>query len=645
MQVRTAESPPASWPTKIARFLRRVLYLVAMVWHYTRQRVFGRFIRQVLAVWRREGFPGLWRVALEFHTGHASYDEWVLQSDALTEHDRAAIRAHVAELRNPPLISVLMPVFNTPEVWLRHAIESVRAQLYPYWELCIADDASSLPHVHEVLEEYRAQEPRVKVAYRETNRHICAASNTALSLARGEFIALLDHDDELAEHALYMVASALENNPHLDVIYSDEDRLDERGGRFTPYFKPDWNPDLFTSQNMISHLGVFRTELVRALGGFRTGFEGSQDWDLALRIIERVPPAHIHHIPFILYHWRTIPGSTSLGVEAKPYAVQAARRALEEHLQRTGVRGLVEVVQRHYFRIRYALPADPPRVSVIIPTRNGLRLLERCLGSLRRLTDYPRYEILVIDNQSDDPAVVAYLRRLARDGVARVLRYDAPFNYAAINNFAVAEAAGEILCLLNNDTEIISPDWLTEMTSHALRPEIGAVGAMLYYPDDTLQHAGVILGLLGVAGHWHRGEPRGTRGYFCRTALVQNLSAVTAACMVLRKDVYLEVGGMDENNLAVAFNDVDFCLRIRAQGYQILWTPFAELYHHESVTRGNDLDPDKYPRFERECAYMKSRWGEILERDPAFNPNLRLDHVVPGLAPTPRVPKPWLRLK
>lgn len=579
------------------------------------------------------------------------YEKWIEVYDRHTPEVLQAQRERAGKFSSLPLISVLMPVYNPPERWLRRAIESVRDQSYPHWELCIADDASPQPHVRPLLEECARLDRRIKVTFRGKNGHISAASNSALELATGEFVALLDHDDELAPNALFEVAALLEAKPDTDFIYSDEDKIDEDGRRHEPYFKPEFLPDLFHSQNYTSHLTVYRTAVVRAAGGFRVGYEGSQDWDLALRVTGRIDPAHIRHIPKVLYHWRAIPGSTALMVSEKSYPLEAARRALADHFARLGQPVELSPVPGDHWRVKYPLPASPPLVSLVIPTRNGLRFLQRCVDSLLEKTTYPNFEVLVIDNGSDDPATLAYLESLAEGThpslaagpaspggrrTARVLRYGAPFNYSAINNYAVKHADGELVGLLNNDLEVIAPGWLDEMAAQALRPEIGCVGAMLYYPNDTIQHAGAVIGLGGVAGHAFRDFPRGTDGRFNRARLVQNYSAVTAACLVIRKVIYEQVGGFDEHELAVAFNDIDFCLKVRAAGYRNLWTPFAELYHHESATRGTDDTPEKESRFRREVETMMMRWGPELTSDPAYNSNLTLELTDFSLAAPPR---------
>ncbi|MFA5265572.1 MAG: glycosyltransferase, partial [Opitutaceae bacterium] len=488
------------------------------------------------------------------------YGAWVEAFGRIDREKRAALRNRIALLPESkrPLISVLMPVYDTPERWLSRAIESVRDQVYENWELCIADDASPAPHVRPLLERFAAMDPRIRICFRSENGHISQASNSALELVRGDFVALLDHDDEIPPDALAEVILHLAAHPDADLVYSDEDKLDEEGRRTLPYFKADFLPDLLTGQNCCSHLSVYRTALVKEVGGFRTGFEGSQDWDLALRVTERTTPAQVQHIPKILYHWRMVKGSTSCDVSEKSYSVDAARRALAEHFARQGINvGLTQVPGSHW-RVLHPLPEPRPLVSIIIPSHNAAPLLRMCVASLLSRTDYEPLEVIVVNNRSDAPEALALLDELGREPGVRVLDFDAPFNYSAINNFAVKQARGDIVCLLNNDIEIISRDWLSEMVSHAVRPGIGAVGAMLYYPDMTIQHAGVILGLGGVANHIFIHEPSGTAGYMNRARLVQNYSAVTGACLVVRRSLYEQMGGLDEVNLAVAFNDIDF---------------------------------------------------------------------------------------
>jgi len=569
---------------------------------------------------------------------YENYDLWVRVHDTLTSEAVVRIRRSLQRLRRRPLISVLMPVYNPPEKWLVHAIESVRSQIYDQWELCIADDASTAPHIRPLLKKAAAEDSRIKVVFRETNGHISAASNSALALAQGDFVALLDHDDELRPHALACIALELDRFPDADLIYSDEDKINDEGFRYGPYFKPDWNPDLFLAQNFICHLGAYRTTLLRELGGFRVGYEGSQDWDLAMRVIERIPPSHIRHIPRILYHWRAVQGSTAIHVSEKNYSVTAAGKVVADHFERVGIKATVSPTKGHYWRVHYPLPNPAPSVTLIIPTRNRAKLLRPCIVSILKKTTYPDYKILVVDNNSDEPETLAYLDELRQHPRCRVLTFPGPFNYSAINNFAVNQTDSPLVGLLNNDLEVINSDWLEEMASQALRPEIGCVGAKLYYPDGRIQHAGLILGIGGMAGHaWH-GFPRDTHGQGYRALLPQTMSAVTAACLVIRRETYFKVGGLDEENFKVALNDVDFCLKVRAAGFRNLFTPFAELYHHESASRGYEDTEEKRQRFSSEVERLQRKWGEALFNDPAYNPNLTLDRVDFSLANPPRGP-------
>lgn len=564
------------------------------------------------------------------------YTEWVRRYDTLTDADRQRMRDVQAAFAVQPLISVVMPTYNAKAEWLIEAIDSVRRQIYPRWQLCIADDASTDPAIRPILERYAMQDERIKVVFRQKNGHISAASNSAIELATGEWIALLDHDDLLNENALFWVAETINRAPDARLIYSDEDKISESGRRSDPYFKCDWNPDLFYSHNMICHLGVYNACIVKEIGGFRQGFEGSQDYDIALRCIERIDTAQIIHIPRVLYHWRVHAESTAMSGDSKPYAALAGERAINEHFARTGVNGRVKYVGYGY-EPAYDLPTDLPLVSIIIPTRNGKALLKQCIDSISKKTSYKNYEILIVDNGSDEPAALAYFEELSKKPNIRVVRDDSPFNYSRLNNKAVEVAQGEVIALVNNDIEVISRDWLTVMVAHALRPCVGAVGAKLWYTNKTLQHGGVILGIGGVAGHSHKHSREGASGYFSRLLITQSLSAVTAACLVIKKSIFNEVGGLEEEKLRIAFNDIDFCLRVREAGYRNVWTPLAELFHHESASRGHEDTPEKQARFNQEVAYMKQRWGAKLLNDPAYSPNLTLDHEDFSYAWPPRL--------
>ncbi|MDR6468651.1 GT2 family glycosyltransferase [Paraburkholderia graminis] len=569
----------------------------------------------------------------------AVYSAWIDRFDTFGEAERDKANTIMATFARQPLISIVVPTYNSDPVFLEAMIQSVRDQVYQNWELCIADDASTRPEPAQILRRYAALDERIKVVFREVNGHISEASNSALSIANGEYVALLDHDDVLPAHALFSVVRYINKHPDARMFYSDEDKLTADGKRAMPYFKCDWNPELFLTQNMFSHLGVFETALIREAGGFRKGFEGSQDYDLTLRCVEIAGHDKVVHIPHVLYHWRIAPGSTAGSGSEKPYALLAAIRALQEHLKRIGAEATVEQVfdEPAILHVRYAVPQPAPKVSLIIPTRDGVDLLRQCIESVLLRTIYPNYEIIVVDNGSVKEETLSYFAQISEKSNVRVVRDDSPFNYSALNNRAVAMATGDYLCLLNNDIEVISPDWLNEMVGVACQPGHGAVGAALWYPDNTLQHGGVMIGLGGVAGHIHHKMKRGLFGYFGRAVVRQNLSAVTAACLVIRKSIYHEVGGLNEE-LAVAFNDVDFCLRVGEAGYRNVWTPHAELYHHESATRGSDMDPDKRDRFVSEVRWMQNRWASKLEYDPAYNPNLTLNPQLPlfTLADPPR---------
>lgn len=600
-------------------------------------------VRKAYGVYRRNGIAGvrnklIWlRAGAPGAIGADDYANWVSRYERIDDAMRSAIRQHISTFRRTPRISVVMPVYNPDPVWFAEAIESVRNQLYPHWELCIADDVSTDPAIRPLIENYVREDERIKAVFRDTNGHISAASNSALELATGEWVALLDHDDLLPEHALYCVADVIEQDPSVRMIYSDEDKIDEAGVRRDPYFKCEWNVDLFYSHNMFSHLGVYQKALLDEIGGFRIGYEGSQDYDLALRCTEHIDATAVRHIPRVLYHWRIHSRSTAFSSDTKPYAAVAGERALNDHFERRGVDCKAEYIG-HGYRARYGPPNLLPLVSLIIPTRNSVHLVRQCIDSVVEKTVYANYEIVLIDNGSDDPEALRYFESIDADPRIRVIRDDRPFNYSALNNAAVELARGELICLLNNDIEVISPEWLTEMVSLAIQPAVGAVGAKLLYPNDTIQHAGLVTGILGVAGNAHKHLPRGAYGYFGRASLINGFSAVTAACLVVRKSVYQAVGGLDETNLAVAYNDVDFCLRLGENGYRNVWTPFAELYHHESATRGQEDNPEKQARFMSEVRYMRERWGAVLSDDPAYSPNLTLERDDFGLAWPPRVP-------
>lgn len=558
--------------------------------------------------------------------GEDPYHAWLRHYDPTDAEAMKALAQRVEALGLTTTFSVVMPVYNPPLDYLRQAIESVQAQVYPHWEICIADDASPKQEVRDLLNELAAADSRIKLVFREKNGHISAATNSAMEIATGDFIALMDNDDLLPPHALAYMALAVHEHPDAGLIYSDEDKVTEDNVRMSPYFKCQFNYELFLSQNMISHFGVYRRSVLEHIGGFRVGYEGAQDWDLALRVIEKIGVENVVHVPRVLYHWRVFPGSTALALEEKDYALKAQLKSISSHLERIGkpdtevfpARGIPGLL-----RIRHALPSSRPLVSILIPTRDRVELLSMCVDSILEKTAYDHYEIVIVDNGSKDQAALDYLAGLSvRDNV-RVLKADIPFNYSRLNNLGVEQARGEYLVLMNNDIEITQPDWIEEMLAFASQPDIGCVGAQLWYPDGTLQHGGVVLGIGGVASHAHKGIPRGNFGYFGRASAHQMFSAVTAACLMVRKSVYQEVGGLDET-LEVAYNDIDFCLKVRARGYRNLYNPFAQFVHHESASRGSDLEGARRQRLQDEADIMKQRWAELIADDPAYSPNLTL---------------------
>ena len=640
-----AEGRPLAPTPIVKRILPRVgvilgAYPIAM----KRKGGFTQVFKEVLTIFKNEGLSGIKQRIVKIQDlankpageDRNDYTEWIRRYDTMTDKARSKMRERFDAFKQKPLVSVIMPVYNSKLEWLVEAIESVRMQIYPNWELCIADDASTDKAIHPILERYSNEDSRIKVVFREHNGHISKTSNSALELVTGEWVALLDHDDLLSEHALFWMVESINQNPDVRLLYSDEDKIDRAGRRFDPYFKCDWNLDLFYSHNLITHLGVYHADVLHAIGGFREGLEGAQDYDLALRTIEHIEPKQIHHIPRVLYHWRMHAESTAQSAEAKPYAMLAGEKALNEHFMRQKINARAEFMGYGY-RAHYALPEIPPMVSLIIPTRNSLKLVRQCIESIIEKTTYPHYEILLVDNGSDDPVVLQYFDRLQAKAQVRVVRDERSFNYSALNNSAVKLAKGEVVGLINNDLEVITPEWLSEMVSIALQPKVGAVGARLWYPDETLQHGGVILGIGGVAGHSHKNLPRNHYGYFSRATVSQSLSAVTAACLLIRKAIYKEVGGLNEVNLQIAFNDVDFCLRLQDAGYRNVWTPNAELYHHESASRGSEDTTEKRARFSKEVQYMKQHWGDRFLNDPAYSPNLTLDHEDFSLAWPPRI--------
>ena len=557
------------------------------------------------------------RVLLVDHDAEyaSDYDRWIAEFE---ERDGRLIAFDARRLRLRPVVSILMPVYRTPPAILQRAIDSVIAQTYSDWELCIADDHSQSAEIQHLLRSYVEHDARIKAAFRAANGGIAAASNAALNLASGEYVALLDHDDELAPDALYWVAKAINRQPQADVLYSDEDKIDAAGRRFDPFFKPDWSPDLLLSENYIAHLLVCRRELVNQAGGFCSQYDGSQDYDLILRLTEKTE--NILHIPRILYHWRTLPNSTASGEENKSYATEAAQRAIRDHLERRGLQARVESgIFNGRWRVRYRM-ATEPAVSIIIASGGNVDVLTTNLKCLVRDTQYRNYEIVVIDN-SKHMKIEALVRDFSAKS-ARCVRYidwrNKPFNYAVINNEAARHCDSPLLLFLNDDTEVISGEWLHAMAELAWRPEVGCVGAKLLFPDGRIQHAGVIMGLFDNCGHAFKGLPGDRQHYFDLPDVIRNVSAVTGACLATRAEVFQEAGGFDEEKFPVAFNDIDLCLKIRQKGYRVLYTPHAVLCHHEAFSKTwKDLVP--HPD---EVEAMRMKWKDVIEADPFYNPNL-----------------------
>ncbi|EGO8267661.1 glycosyltransferase family 2 protein [Enterococcus faecalis] len=563
------------------------------------------------------------RAKIEKLRNQASYPNWLARNEVL---DIEAMTQEITTFHYQPKISIAMPVYNVEEKWLRLCIDSILNQVYTNWELCMADDASTDPNVKKILTEYQQLDERIRVVFREQNGHISEATNSALAIATGEFVALLDNDDELAINAFYEVVKVLNENPELDLIYSDEDKIDMDGNRSDPAFKPDWSPDLLLGTNYISHLGVYRRSILEEIGGFRKGYEGSQDYDLVLRFTEKTTKERIKHIPKVLYYWRMLPTSTAVDQGSKGYAFEAGLRAVQDALVRRGINGhATHGAANGLYDVYYDIESEK-LVSIIIPTKNGYKDVQRCVSSIIEKTTYQNYEIIMADNGSTDPKMHELYAEFEQQLPGRffVESIDIPFNFSTINNRAAKKAHGEYLLFLNNDTEVITENWLTLMVSFAQQERIGCVGAKLLYPNNTVQHAGVILGLGGVAGHGHYGYPHGDLGYFGRLAINVNYSAVTAACLLMKKADFDAVGGFEEA-FTVAFNDVDLCLKVQALGRDNVWLHEAELYHFESQTRGYDDKGKKKKRFEQEKVMMEEKWGPLIENDPFYNPNLTRD--------------------
>jgi O-antigen biosynthesis protein len=606
-------------------------------------------VSRLLKAWRlfhRTGWAGIAEEILKVVHEPVPYWLWCRLRDRLTPREIRLMRKATDHLSSPPKISVLMPLDGPSKRLLKASLGSLSNQIYPSWEVCLGCEVSDQPGLEQLVAGTLGRDPGVVILCDDSSSR-GDMLNRLLAVASGEFILVLRQGNLLSRHALFLVAHAQQGRQDVGVLYGDEDSLTEAGKRFRPVFKPAWNEELFLSEDLLGNFCAIRTTVARALGGFRPGIAGKEVFELALRAVRENGSDTVRHVPFVLSHSRLESGDEAVaGASDRSQSPVASKRLqaalVQEHLSACGEGGSAEVTNAGRIRIRYPVPDASALVSVIIPTRNRLELLRRCLDSLCAKTRYNSVELIIVDNQSDDPATLEYLASLDLRFPARVLTFDYPFNFATVNNFAAGDANGEFLCLLNNDIEVISSDWLDEMVAYAARKRVGAVGAMLYYPNDTVQHGGVVLNG-NAAAHLHAGIERGSAGYMGRAQVVQELSAVTAACMVVRKSVWNEVGGMDGDNFAVEFNDVDFCLKLRERGYRNIWTPHAELYHHESVSRGRNDTPEKRERSEREKAALKRRWGTILDNDPAWNPNLTFDFSEPSPSLVRRVERPWLQ--
>ena len=585
----------------------------------------GRMVQKGIRELRRGNLLFFLEQGFLYFQRLAGYGFWVAKTE---KRPVPALKQEIARFFYKPKVSLLTPVYNVDPAWLDACIDSVVRQFYDNWELCLHDDASANPATRQCLKRWEARgDPRIKISWGTRRRHIAGASNAALAMATGEFIALLDHDDELSPLALFEVVKVLNEHPEADFIYSDEDKISERGRRQLPFFKPDWSPDLFLSMMYTCHLGVYRKEIIEGLGGFRAGYDGSQDYDLVLRLIEATSPEKIFHIPKILYHWRMLKGSAAYHQEEKQYAHAAGKKALMDYMQRNGLAGEVcDGIAPGLYRLKRSIP-NQPKICLVIPFKDKGALLQRCLESIFHKTDYHNYEIILINNQSTEAETFKYLEKIQKNPLVTVHDFNKEFNYSEIINFGVDQAKSNYILCLNNDIEVINSAWLSAMVEHIQRAEVGVVGAKLFYPDDTIQHAGVIIGLGGSVGHAFQFFPRDHGGYADFLHVTRNCSAVTGACMLFKKDLFRRVGGFDARHFPINYNDIDFCLKIRELGYLVVWTPYAQLYHLESATRGlkhlmSHLKSPLYGSFAAETAHFQKRWGRYIEHDPYYNPNL-----------------------
>ena len=556
-----------------------------------------------------------------------NYQRWLKKYDTLTEKKKTSAITAIKVMKTKPRISIIMPLFRPSIPFLEQSFQSVQAQLYPNWEFCIAVDNIQNQEAFQLVKHYAAQDSRIVCMFNNTNGSVAESLNATLKLASGEYFAILEHQDILSPLSLYYIALEINRYPESGLLYSDEDSINEHGTRLYPFFKPDFNYDLFLCQNMIGHLCAYKTSTVRAIGGFQNIYEGSEDYDLALRVIEILKPEQIRHIPHLLYHKRVLETGKAAHLKTQQQTHATTLLAVNHHLERRKIDATAEPSEEvsGCNRIRYTLPLQQPSVDIIIPTKNMADLLKICILTILAKTTYKNYSITVIDNGSTEKDTLLLLSHWQTDPRIRVIRdNETPFNYSKLNNRAVQSSEAEYICLMNNDIEIITPDWLNEMVGHAVQSGVGAVGARLWYPNATIQHAGVIIGIKTGAGHAHRHLRQGQPGYFGRGCLQQNFSAVTGACLMISRNNYLEIEGLNETEFRVGFNDVDLCLKLKEKGLRNIWAPNAEMFHHESVSRGHDNTPQKKERAKKELSYMQKRWYNIIKHDPAYNPTLTL---------------------
>ena len=586
-----------------------------------------KYVEKGIRYWKSQGAAALAEKVVtkvkNVRQGPPSYQKWIRHH--LPDRNELE-KQKKTSFGYRPKISFVVPLYKTPEKYLRRLTESFQEQTYSNWELCFSDGSGAQSPLTELLKELTAKDNRIKYVSHEESLQISENTNSAIEIATGDFIAFADHDDELTPNALFECVKAINEKPQTLVIYTDEDKMSMDGHKFfQPHFKPDYNPDLLCTVNYICHLFVVSRKVIEKVGGLRSEFDGAQDYDFVLRCVEAVKDEEICHIPKILYHWRCHEDSTAENPESKLYAFEAGRRAVQAHYERTGIHA--EVFKGEYlglYRTKFIRDHDP-LISIIIPNKDHIDDLKRCMESIEQKSTYKNYEYIIVENNSTDSATFEYYKKLeAENPKVRMVYWDGVFNYSAINNYGASFAKGEYLLLLNNDTEIINPDCLEELLGYCMRKDVGAVGARLYYEDDTIQHAGVVISFGGIAGHCFVQQKRGTTGYCHRIICAQDYSAVTAACMMVKKSAFDAVGGLSEE-LAVAFNDIDFCMKLRKAEYLIVYNPYAELYHYESKSRGLEDTPEKVARFNKEIATFEKKWPEILENgDPYYNPNLTL---------------------